>query len=240
MNNSGLAVEATKILTEADGAVVKKKTAAGIKITDVVLREPAASRIGKLPGRYITLEGDRELPQMALFIEKALRELICESGRIFAAGLGNPNVTHDSLGAICARKIVPRNDRQFSVAAMETDVTARTGIDTARLVRAAAREISADCVIAIDALACEDPQRIGKTVQLSDTGFVLGSGAGNDCGEISRSFLRIPTVSVGVPTMTALASLTNKHKGDFLVTAADIDLITERWAEVIADGINGL
>lgn len=239
MNDLGLAVEATKILTKADGATVKKRITAGIKITDVVLDEPDAKKIGKPAGRYITLEGEPDTPQMTLILEKAMRELICKSGRIFIAGLGNPDVTHDSLGALCARKVVPRKDRRYSVSAIETDVAARTGIDTARLVKTVANEISADCVIAIDALACENPRRIGKTVQLSDTGFVLGSGAGSDCGEISRGFLRIPTVAVGVPTMTALSSLTKKHTGNFLVTAADIDIIAEQWAEVISDAING-
>lgn len=252
MNQLGLAVEATKLLSGADGAVIKKRTVAGIRITDVVLRENAARRIGKLPGRYITLEGEIESgPKLSLFIEKAVRELICEKGRIFIAGLGNPLITHDSLGAGCARKIYPKsvsgtvseNGEKYSVSAMETNVAARTGIGTARLVKAAAREIRADCVIAIDALACEDPRRIGKTVQLSDTGFVLGSGAGEDKGEISRRYLKIPTVAVGVPTMTALASVTKNTKktaGNFLVTTGDIDLVTERWAEVIAEAINSL
>lgn len=236
MNHFGLAVETAKILTKVDGAVIKKKTVAGVKVTDVTLKEPAAGKIGKPEGRYITLEGESEL--LSLILEKAVKELVCGK-RIFVAGLGNPNVTHDSLGALCVRKIVPRSEGCF-LSAIETDVAARTGIDTPRLVRSAAREIGAECVIAIDAMACEDPRRIGKTVQLSDAGFVLGAGAGRDCGEISRSFLKIPTVAIGVPTMTALASLTKKHLGNFLVTAEDIDLVCERWAETIAGAINGL
>ena len=239
MNNLGLAVESEKLLSKSDGASVKTRSIAGITVTDVVLREPGASRIGKLPGRYITLEGRCDLPQMPLFLRGALRELI-SGRRIFAAGLGNPDITHDSLGAITARKIVPKLNGKSSLSAIETDVAARTGLDTAKLVRGAARELRADCVIAIDALACENPRRIGKTVQLSDTGFVLGSGAGKDCGELSREFLKIPTVAVGVPTMTALSALTKNRAGNFLVTAADIDLVVEQWSEVIAEAVNEL
>lgn len=240
MNELGLAVEAEKILTKADGAVVRRKNITGIRITDVVLRESAAKRIGKLSGRYITLEGERDMPQMPLIFERALKELIGGKKRIFIAGLGNPDITHDSLGAAAVRRIFPTSEVKCSVSAIETDVAARTGVDTAKLVRGAAREMRAECVVAVDALACENPKRIGKTVQLSDTGFVLGSGAGRNCGEISERFLKIPTIAVGVPTMTALSSLCKKRGGNFLVTAADIDVVIKEWAEVIAEGINGL
>ncbi len=240
MNDLGLAVEATKIFTEDDGVVIKRKKTAGIKITDVILDGSFEKRTGKPAGRYITLEGECSLPQMTLFVEKALKELVGEEKRIFAAGLGNPDVTHDSLGAACVRKIVPKTGKTGFLSAIETDVAARTGIGTAHLVRAAAREINADCVIAVDALACEDPRRIGKTVQLSDTGFVLGSGAGENCGEISKKFLKLKTAAVGVPTMTALNSVMKRNIGNFLVTSADIDIVVGRWAEVIAGAINEL
>lgn len=234
MNGLGLAVEAEKLLTKADGAVVRKKNVAGIKVTDVILKDNAAKRIGKLKGRYITLEGERDLPQMTLIFEKALKEFIGEKKRIFIAGLGNPDITHDSLGAAVIKGVIPLKGH---VSAIETDVAARTGVDTARLVRGAAREMRAECVIAIDALACEDPRRIGKTVQLSDTGFVLGSGVGENAGEISEKFLGVPTIAVGVPTMTALSSVCKNCSGNFLVTASNIDTIINEWAGVISHSI---
>lgn len=236
MNELGLAVEATKLLTKADGAKVIRKKAAGVKITDVLLGEPAAKKIGKPAGRYITLEGDPALPQMSLFMEKALKELVCGK-KLLAVGLGNPDITHDSLGAFAARKIIPQSK---ALCAIETDVEARTGISAARLVRGAVREICPDCVIAIDALACEDPLRIGKTVQLSDTGFILGSGAGKNCGEISERYLKIPVAAVGVPTMTAYDRIVKSRRKSFLVTCADIDIVIGRWAEVIAGAVNCL
>lgn len=237
MNNLGLAVEAEKLLTKADGAVVRRKNIAGIRVTDVILEENSAKRIGKLKGRYITLEGERDLPQMSLIFEKALKEFIGEKKRIFIAGLGNPAITHDSLGAEAVKGIIPHKGH---VSAIETDVAARTGVDTARLVRGAAREMRAQCVIAIDALACENPRRIGKTVQISDTGFVLASGVGENAGEISERFLGVPTVAVGVPTMTALSSVCKKYKGNYLVTASDIDTIINEWSVTISQGVNAV
>ncbi len=236
MNDLGLAVEATKLLTKADGAKVIRKKAAGIKITDVLLGEVAAKKIGKPAGRYITLEGDPALPQMSLFTEKALKELVCGK-KFLAIGLGNPDITHDSLGAFAARKIIPQSK---TLGVIETDVEARTGISSARLVRGAVCEIRPDCVIAIDALACSDPLRIGKTVQLSDTGFILGSGTGKNCGEISERYLKIPVVAVGVPTMTAYDRIVKSRRKSFLVTCADIDIVISRWAEVIASAVNCL
>lgn len=236
MNDLGLAIEATKLLTKADGAKVIRKKTAGIKITDVLLGEPAAKKLGKPAGRYITLEGNPALPQMPLFTEKALKELVCGK-KLLAVGLGNPDITHDSLGAFAARKIIPRNK---TLCVIETDVEARTGISSARLVRGAVGEIRPDCVVAIDALACSDTMKIGKTIQLSDTGFILGSGTGKNCGEISERYLKTPVVAVGVPTMTAYNRIVKSRRKSFLVTCADIDAVIGRWAEVISSAVNSL
>lgn len=240
MNNLGLAVEAAKILTKADGADIKTKNIAGVKITDVTLSETAAKKIGKPAGRYITLEGERDLPQISLLLEKALREMIGEKRRILVVGLGNPDVIHDNLGAFTVRKIVPINNRKYSISAIETDVAAKTGVNTAKLVRGVARELRTECVLVIDALACENPRRIGKTVQLCNSGIVLASGAGKNGGELSGSFLGTDVVAVGVPTMTALSSISGKFADDYLVTAADIDLVVEDWSKTISDAINSI
>ena len=134
-----------------------------------------------------------------------------------------------------------RRGRRYSLSAIETDVAVKTGLDTARLVKAAAHELNADCVIAVDALACHDPRYIGRTVQISDAGIIPGGGAGGARGELSRGRLGMPIAAVGVPTVTALSSVTGERSDKpFLITAADIDVIVKMWAEVIGGGIEGL
>ena len=242
MDRSGLAMEAAEILTKKDGASVITRQIGAVKITDVKLSADAAKRIGRREGRYITLQGEPYAEGMTALLRRAVSQLIPPRGRLFTAGLGNPDITQDSLGAVCVRSMTARHGSRYSMAAIETDVAAKTGLETARLVRAAARELKADCVIAIDALSCNDPSYIGKTVQLGDTGIVPGSGAGVDTsGGLAAERLGCPVVSVGVPTVTVLSSVTRDPiHGGYLISPADIDTIINMWGEVISGAIDSL
>lgn len=241
MDKNGLAFEAARILTKKDGASVITRQIGGVKITDVKLSSEAAKRIGRREGRYITLHGEPFAEGMTALLHRAILQLIPPRGRLFAAGLGNPDVTQDSLGAACVRSMTARMGGRYSMAAIETDVAAKTGLETARLVKAAAREIKADCVIAVDALSCNDPSYIGKTVQLGSAGMIPGSGAGANSGALTPELLGCPIASVGVPTVTALSSVThNSADGKYLISPADIDTIINMWAEVIGGAIDSI
>lgn len=257
MDNTGLALEAARILTRADGAVAKTRRIGEVKITDVRLNADAAARIGKREGRYITLHGEPHAAGMTALLHRALLQLIPPRGRLFAAGLGNPDVTPDRLGAAAVRSVINtgnagaaramRTGARYSLAAVETDVAARTGIETARLIKAVSRELKPDCVIVVDALSCCDPRFIGKTVQISSAGLAPGSGtggAGNNASDdtsVTPELLRCPVASVGVPTVTALSSVTHRPADSgFLVTTPDIDTIINMWAEVIGGAIDSV
>lgn len=254
MDNTGLAFEAAKILTRADGAFAKTRQIGEVKITDVRLSSNAAARIGKREGRYITLHGEPHAAGMTALLHRAILQLIPPRGRLFAAGLGNPDVTPDRLGAAAVRSVIntgnagaaraTRAGARYSLAAVETDVAARTGIETARLVKAVSRELKPDCVIVVDALSCCDPRFIGKTVQISSAGLVPGSGTGGKASDdtaVTPELLRCPVATVGVPTVTALSSVTQRPADDgFLVTTQDIDTIINMWAEVIGGAIDSV
>lgn len=241
MDKTGLAMEAAQIFTEKEGVSAVSRTIGAVKITDVKIRENAAREIGKSAGRYITLEGEPSDFGMTALLQRALGRIVPERGRLFAAGLGNPDITPDSLGALSVRGITKRKTRHFLLSAIETDVAAKTGLDTAKLVRAAARELPADCVVVIDALACNNPRYIGKTVQITDAGLIPGSGAGSRREQISRKTLGVPVAAIGVPTVTALSSVTkNPADSSFLVTTGDVDVIVRQWAEVISGALEEL
>ena len=242
MDKSGLAMEAARILTKKDGASAVTRQIGAVKITDVKLSADAARRIGRREGRYITLQGEPDAEGMTALLRRALLQLIPPRGRLFAAGLGNPDVTQDSLGAACVSSMTARKGSRYSMAAIETDVAAKTGLETARLVKAAARELKADCVIAIDALSCSDPGYIGKTVQLGNTGIIPGSGSGAVADDsLTSELLGCAIVSIGVPTVTALSTVTHDraHSG-FLISPMDIDTIINMWAEVIGGAIDSI
>ena len=63
------------------------------------------------------------------------------------------------------------------------------------------KEVKPDFVIAIDALASRNLERINKTIQITDTGIHPGSGIGNNRAEISKKTIGIPVIAIGVPTV---------------------------------------
>lgn len=241
MDNSGLAFEAAHILTKNDGVRAASRKIGEVKITDVRLSASAAKSIGRRAGRYITLHGDPHTEGMTALLRRAILQVIPPRGKILAAGLGNPDVTQDSLGAESVRRLAARKGCRYSLAAIETDVAAKTGIETARLVKAAARELKADCVMAIDALSCENPRYIGKTVQIGSAGLIPGSGVGAASGGLTEHEIGCPVVAVGVPAVSALSGISHSAADkEFLVSTANIDIIIGMWSEVIAAAIDSI
>lgn len=233
MDNRGLAVETAAIKSGGRGLQAISRQIGSVKITDVTISEEARLRAGRTPGRYITLECEPGAQGLTALLGRGMAQLIPMRGRLLAVGLGNPDITHDSLGAAAVRTLAVRSGKRYSLYAIETDVAARTGIDTARLVRAVAREIHADCVIAIDALSCAAPERIGKTVQITNSGIIPGSATEEDRLPLTPKALGIPIAAVGVPTITPTDD-------NFHITVPDIDIVIKMWAESIAGAVDDL
>ena len=236
---SDLAIESAELSADTERIRSVSRTLGGVKITDI--RIPPRSGYSRPAGRYITLEGDPSRSTLPALLKRALEQLLPPSGLILAAGLGNPDITRDSLGALTIRRLVPRRGSRYTLAAVETDVAARTGIETVHIVRAIARELSASCVIAVDSLCCSDPLRICRTVQLSSSGITPGSGTAAPRRELSRKTCGVPVIAAGVPTAVQLSSVTHDpaHRS-FLAAPADEDVQAQLWAQCIADSLNSI
>lgn len=95
------------------------------------------------------------------------------------------------------REQLPEHFGQFrSVAALAPGVLGTTGVESADMIRALADRLHPDAIIAVDALACAELDRLGRTVQLTDTGITPGSGVGNDRTGLSRDTLGIPVAAI--------------------------------------------
>ena len=96
-------------------------------------------------------------------------------------------------------------------------------------------------VIAVDALAARAPERLCRTVQLSDAGIVPGSGACNPRQALSRETLGVPVLALGVPTVMEAAALAPEDAPippGLLVTPNDIDAQVSRAARIVGFGLN--
>ena len=137
---------------------------------------------------------------------------INEEKSILVVGLGNRDVTADSLGPctvdnlFITRHIIKEYGKQayrvpkiHQISALVPGVMAKTGMETAEIIKGVIKETKPDIVIVIDALASRSIERISSTIQLSDTGIVPGAGVGNTRSEISENTLGIPVVAIRHP-----------------------------------------
>lgn len=226
--------------------------------------EEAAKKIGKPAGAYITLETGRlamtqsEQDEAASEIAKELKKLLPTEGTVLTVGLGNSSITPDAIGPLSAEHILVTRHLEDElplehplrelrgVAAIAPGVLGQTGIEASEITLAVCKKINPAAVVVIDALACSDINRLGSTIQLTDTGISPGSGVGNRRKELSEKTLGVPVIAMGVPTVvdlhTAAENLTGEAPaGDMpnmMVTPRDVDLMTEHAARIMAMGLN--
>ncbi len=219
------------------------------------------------PGRYVTIEfealSDAQMRTDASDVTaECLKQFLPENTKkILIAGLGNQNVTADSLGPDTAEKILVtahlseeiRKDCP-QIAVIAPGVMGQTGIETARIVQSICKSEKPDVVIAIDALATKSLRRINHVIQITDTGIHPGSGVKNKRMGLNEETLGVKVISVGVATVMSVEHLLEEKlkeadaeylmkdfltsEMDMVVTPKEIDEIKLHLAEVISSGIN--
>jgi len=106
-------------------------------------------------------------------------------------------------------------------------------------IKSIAEKSGASCVIVVDALASKSSKRLGKTVQICNTGICPGSGVGNSRAEISQKTLGVPVIAIGVPTVTdahtiALDCGVEPRGANMMVTPREIDAIVKGVSRILA------
>lgn len=174
------------------------------------------------------------------------------SGLIITRHMKNANYFGDEFSTVCA--VAP-------------GVLGTTGIETASIIKGVVDEVKPGVIIAVDALAARSVDRISTTIQLSDTGISPGAGVGNRRDGLNRETLGVPVIAVGVPTVVDASTIArdsidallsemdeknfsekekesivnealSKNISKLVVTPKDIDLVIERAAKTVANGIN--
>lgn len=272
---------ANKINSEIDGIKIETKNLNDIKVTNVKIEnEKGSEALKRKIGNYITIDLDtinnlsleKEKEVIQVFsdeLKMIIDQHIDKSDEILIVGLGNLNATPDSFGAKVVENIeITRHIKMFlpnaidktvrSVSAIVPGVLGTTGIETIEIVKGITNNIKPKLIIAIDSLCSKNIDRIGKSIQISDTGIVPGGGVGNRQEELSEETLGIPVVGVGIPTVLDAATividtlnncdiqikedeLVNKmklNKFNFIVTPKEIDSLIEKITTIVSEGIN--
>lgn len=221
-NSNNKEVPGVKVDVENDGE--------DIKITIVKIMDEIGSKIiGKPLGTYITMEVpgiihyDADLHDR---LSKSLAKQLCrlinlnKNQTALIVGLGNWNVTPDSLGPkVMSKLMITRHLKKYmpdqieeginSVCAISPGVLGITGIETAEIIQGVISKIKPDLIIAIDALSSRKMERVVTTIQIGDTGISPGSGVGNKRMELTKETLGIPVIAIGVPTVVDAATMSN-------------------------------
>ena len=230
-----------------------------IRLTEVaILDERGAKAMGKPVGTYLTLEA----PELAKEDESYHQEASAELGeqllslvqkccpdnpkpRILIAGLGNLQVTPDSLGprvveqlqmtrhlnmeydpGFCRRNALP------VLSGIVPGVMAQTGMETAEIIKGIVGQTGPDLLIAVDALAARSIRRLTATIQLTDTGIHPGSGVGNHRHSLTRESLGIPVIAIGVPTVVGAAAIVHDTV-ESMIQALSESEGTKGWGDYV-------
>lgn len=252
----------------------------------VILSKNAAKSMGKPMGTYITLEApvlqESDEDYHRDISEELARQLkdvlpdINEEKSILVVGLGNRDVTADSLGPctvdnlFITRHIIREYGRQayraskiHQISALVPGVMAKTGMETAEIIKGVIKETTPDIVIVIDALAARSTRRLNRTIQITDTGIHPGSGVGNHRNALTKESLGVPVIAIGIPMVVdagtivsdALEKLSEEYDGgkasldyfrnsadtqlhNMYVTTKNIDETTKRLSFTLSEAIN--
>lgn len=238
-------------LTEIDGVKVESKNDEIVITTTVdVLNENGATALSKEIGKYITMEikdikylEEKDKNKIINTLSNEIKNLIGEdkTKSILVVGLGNIYVTPDSLGPKVVQTVdITRHLINFakdlvepdtrSVSALSPGVLGTTGIETSEIITSVCNEVKPDIVIAIDSLASSSINRLGTTIQLSNTGITPGAGVRNKREGINQNTLNVPVIAIGVPTVVDMATITSEA----------IDKMVEVTKQKIENGDNSV
>lgn len=270
-----LAVELNEAVDKSDsrysGVIVREHIdkVSLVKVTTLeIINEEGEKLFNRKAGIYITIEAEglgenddfyneRVIEIISGQIYALIRPCISKNNKLLVVGLGNRNVTADSLGPDVVDKLIinshihgEKDEISVRLSALSPGVMAQTGIETSSIIKGIADEIDPGAIIVIDALAARNTQRLNKTIQISNRGINPGSGVGNHRTGITSDNIGVPVIAVGVPTVIDAATIIGdvtkdyenipKHLSDMYVTPKDIDENIRITAEIIAESINEL
>ena len=179
---------------------------------------------------------------------------------VLVVGLVNREVTPDALGPrVVDNLFITRHImNEFGKYAFQSEdvskisgivpgVMAQTGMECVEILRGIVEETKPDFLITVDALAARSIKRLGRTIQLTDTGITPGSGIGNHRNAINKKSVGVQVISLGVPTVVDAATIVADAMSELVsaLSLSDLQKLDERQRqelaqELLSPQLNGL
>ncbi|MDE7013863.1 MAG: GPR endopeptidase, partial [Kineothrix sp.] len=181
---------------------------------------------------------------------------------VLIVGLGNRDVTADALGPnvadnlLITRHVVKEygkaaynKSRMNMVSSIVPGVMAKTGMESAEIIKGVVEQTKPTIIIVVDALAARSTKRLNRTIQITNTGIHPGSGVGNHRNALTEESLEVPVIAIGVPTVVDAATIVNDALADkapvnltelnnMYVTSKDVDYQIKQISHILCDAIN--
>lgn len=214
----------------------------GVRVTRV---EIGREGLARPRGRYVTLE----MPSMSVLDERdetvietcaqELRALLPPEGTVLVVGVGNRRITADALGPRTVQKILVTLDTQHKlpvqgirpVAAVAPGVSGATGLTLLQLVQALVQAARPAAVICVDSLCGSQSERLGRTIQFSDTGLFPAQAQSDK--RLSAAALGVPVISAGIPTV-----MESDAGADLIITPRALDSVIAHGSALLGAAIN--
>ena len=264
-----MASDAKSSAGEIDGVLYRETEKGDVRISTIdIINENGEKKLGKKQGRYITISyptasglGYSDFIGLCDILAENLRSICKNVSRILVCGLGNRELAADAVGVIAVENVthhIRESDEElfassgfFDVSAISPGVMAKTGMESADVVKGVVERLHPDVVIAVDSLAAREAARLARTIQLSDTGISPGAGVGNRRAAFDRDYIGVPVIAVGVPTVVDTATLVHDalagqdireemlaSLSGLFVSPKEIDVIAENVGKIIGYAIN--
>lgn len=291
--NVDLAVEARDLIRgttnrEISGVVEQIDQMEHVKITTITIKtEEAVKTMGRPVGTYVTIESpplkindpyvkEEIIQAMTKTLPILLNQKLQPTDTVLLVGLGNWRATADALGPkFIEYSPITRHYHQYAPDALvegmrptcgiAPGVLGITGLETFEVLKGIVEKVKPGVMIVVDALAAQNVDRIGTTIQMANTGIQPGAGVGNARHALIQQELGIPVIAIGCPTIVNAAviaqqavqkycvengvsfneiSSTNTIRdilsffgGSLAVTPKEVDEIIENSARIIAMGV---
>ncbi|MGI5921186.1 MAG: GPR endopeptidase [Syntrophomonadaceae bacterium] len=288
-----LAVEARDLIRgatnqEIPGVEEQVETISTVKMTTISIKTEAAAQImGRPIGVYVTIESpplkinDPYVKEDIIqAMDKSMGVLIgnrlAPNQTVLLVGLGNWRATADALGPkFIEYSPITRHYHHYAPDALvegmrptcgiAPGVLGITGLETYEVIKGIVESTKPAILVVVDALAAQNVQRIGTTIQMSNTGIQPGAGIGNNRHAISEKDLGVPVIAIGCPTIVnagviaqqaiqrycrnsgaifndlrardSVKEVLSVFGGGLQVTPKEIDEIVENSSRIIAMGV---
>ena len=203
----------------------------GVTVTRV---EIAREGLSRPRGRYVTLE----MPSVSVLDERdaavievcaqELRALLPPEGPVLVLGVGNRRITADALGPRTVQRILVTMGAGAAppVRGLRPVAAVAPGVAAALV-----GQLRPAAVVCVDSLCSAEGQRLGRTVQFSDSG--LYPAQADHTRHLTRDTVGVPVVAAGIPTL-----MQAQEGADLVVTPRALDSVIAHGAALLAGSVN--